>query len=505
MAISLQQLEEFAHRLNRDLSDDPLGGVPVNPTARKLSELGLSLSDANTYPENDQEIAKLKSALAYISPDVPRGVGKLLTDDQKPCGQHWLGSVWAIAGLKWFSGREIAEEWSKASPRYDAQGFTIAWNSYDPKHPTPISIRSLYSLAQKLGWQGNTSSTLQVADGTRFKLLDRRAIMATKPTEWRIKGLLTTTGIAAIYGPSGSGKSFLAIDMANCIASGNDWFGHRTKQTSVTYIMLEGEGGLRNRFRALETHNGAPAAPDFRAIAQPFNLTTEQDIEDIGAILPKDGVVIIDTLNRAAPGLDENSSQDMGRILSGMKRLQEITAGLVVVVHHTGKDASKGMRGHSSLNAALDGAIEVERNGNGRYWSAAKVKDGVDGEAVAFKLHHVALGVDPDGDEISSCAVGPETTNIFQRKEPTGVNQKTALASLRRALPISTDMGQAGCDPQTKCMRVEEAFTNVANALLSVLPNKRNHQARKLVQDLITTGHLRRGCDAAEEEWLWLS
>ena len=87
----------------------------------------------------------------------------------------------------------------------------------------------------------------------------------------------------------------------------------------------------------------------------------------------------------------------MGLILAGMKRLQEITGGLVIIVHHTGKDASKGLRGHSSLAAALDGAIEVERTQTSRSWSAAKVKDGEDGKQRAFKLHVVDLGRDGDG------------------------------------------------------------------------------------------------------------
>lgn len=74
----------------------------------------------------------------------------------------------------------------------------------------------------------------------------------------------------------------------------------------------------------------------FKAVAQPFQLAEPEQVEALGAVLPHRGVVIVDTLNRAAPGLDENSSQDMGRILAGMKRLQGITGGLVLVVHHTG-------------------------------------------------------------------------------------------------------------------------------------------------------------------------
>lgn len=151
--------------------------------------------------------------------------------------------------------------------------------------------------------------------------------------------------------------------------------------------MLEGEAGLRNRIDAWEMHSGNEISSDFRATVQAFEMGNEQDLADLGALLPKGGVVIIDTLNRAVPGLDENSGKDMGLILSGMKRLQEVTQGLVLVVHPTGKDAARGLRGHSSLPAARDGAIEVVRKDNVRSWNAAKVKDGLDGVTEPFKLH----------------------------------------------------------------------------------------------------------------------
>jgi RecA-family ATPase len=67
--------------------------------------------------------------------------------------------------------------------------------------------------------------------------------MAIQPIQWRVKGLLPATGIAAIFGPSGSGKSFLAKDLGASIALGQDWFGHRTTRCDVTYVMLEAEGG----------------------------------------------------------------------------------------------------------------------------------------------------------------------------------------------------------------------------------------------------------------------
>lgn len=138
--------------------------------------------------------------------------------------------------------------------------------------------------------------------------------------------------------------------------------------------------------------------------------------------------MIIDTLNRAAPGADENSSVDMGRIIAAAKKLQTLIGGLVLLVHHSGKDSSKGLRGHSSLHAALDGAVEVIKTDNRREWSVAKSKDDATGDAHPFKLEFVTVGIDDDGDTITSCvAIPDESSESIQRKRITlGANQKIA-------------------------------------------------------------------------------
>lgn len=457
------------------------------------------------------DLQKLEDALSYVSPDVLRGSGSIFNPDGTPSNEYWLGVVFAVRREFGAAGEDVTRNWSKQSPRYlDGSGFDKAWADYDPSHPKPITIGSVYKLAQCFGWQQASTPALapatspSSANNNLFNLLDRNEIMAQPPLRWRIKYLLPETGIAAMYGPSGSGKSYLAIDAGVSIALGNSWFGKRVQACPVTYVILEGEAGLRNRVQAWEVHNKTNIPPNFKAITQPFALADTQQIEDLGSILPKGGVLIIDTLNRAAPGLDENSSQDMGRILTGMKCLQEITGGLVLIVHHTGKDASKGLRGHSSLFAALDGAIEVERNAMGRTWSAAKVKDGEDGVRVPFVLNVIDLGRDGDGDPITSCAVGPDTGAIFRKPEPSGKNQKSALSTIRRSLSTSSSLGQAGCGSQTQCLKVEDAITLVAATLTTTAPNKRNNEARRLVGDL-TKGnkHLQSAIDASGEAWLW--
>lgn len=251
----------------------------------------------------------------------------------------------------------------------------------------------------------------------RFKLLTCDQLRDLPPLAWRVRGVLPARGLAAIAGPSGSGKSFLAFDMAAAIAGGWRWFGQRVEAAPVVYAALEGEAGYKLRAQAWEAHH-CKALPDgLRLMLDTFKLTEAQDVDDLASVVPAGAVVIIDTLNRAAPESDENSSRDMGLILEAAKRLQALTGGLVVLVHHTGKDESKGLRGHSSLFAALDAVVTVSRDGDRREWKMGKSKDGADGDAHTFKLQGETLGFDEHGDPLTSCVVMP--TNE-PPKEPKG-------------------------------------------------------------------------------------
>lgn len=487
-------LTEFRSALSKALGKPalPYGGH----SGRSLSPLMRHVVSRQEAPADTPEnVALVRRMLDHLNPD---------TDYHE-----WRSIVWGVAATGFASGHDVAQEWSERGDKWDPKAFDRVWGSFDATRDDAIGFGTLVMLARTAGYEGTVptagaTALVDPAAPSRFRLLDRAAIMAQPPLRWRLKGIFPETGIGAIYGPSASGKSFLGLDLGISIALGDAWFGHRSYAAQVTYIMLEGEGALRNRVEAWEKHNQKKVPLGFRAIAQPFELADSTQVEELGALVPSGGVIIIDTLNRAAPGLDENSSQDMGLILAGMKRLQEITRGLVLIVHHTGKDASKGLRGHSSLFAALDGVIEVERSATSRSWSAAKVKDGEDGQQVPFKLNVIDLGTDSDGDPIVSCAAGPDTGAIFKVKEPTGANQRAALKAIQRALSVSTTIGQAGAPHGSRCLTIDAAIAESALALPAVEKKRRGTRAREVVQGLVSSGHLRRGLDDDGDEWVWV-
>jgi putative DNA primase/helicase len=343
------------------------------------------------------------------------------------------------------------------------------------------------------------SATEPPKPAQRYKLLGSADLSALPPLKWRVRGVLPADGLAGLYGPSASGKSFLALDMAAAIADGARWFDCRVEAAPVVYAALEGEAGFKLRAQAWEAHKGRTLPNGLQMMMQPFKLTDPRDISDLAAVVPAGAVVFIDTLNRAAPTADENSSKDMGEILEGAKRLQGLIGGLVVLVHHTGKDTSKGLRGHSSLFAAMDAAVEVSRDGDNREWKVAKAKDGEDGDARPFKLQVETLGTDEYGDAVTSCVVMVDHTarDVRAVKLPQGGNQKIVLTALRAMFKSEGQQGKPGAPPLAYCIELEAAITFAASALL-VTPDRKTERARDAITGLVARGVM--GCN---EGFIW--
>lgn len=343
-----------------------------------------------------------------------------------------------------------------------------------------------------------------IAPPMRFKMLSGADLCAAPPMRWMVRGVLPLDGLAALYGPSGSGKSFLVLDVAAAVAGGAyDWFGRRVTQCPVTYCALEGEAGLGKRVNAWSLHNKQPVPACLRFITQPVDLLNAGDVADLAKAVQvaggAGGLVILDTLNRAAPGADENSSVDMGNIIAAAKRLQNLTGGLVLLVHHTGKDTTKGLRGHSSLYAALDGAIEVNKTDSRREWNVAKSKDDETGTVHAFKLEIVTVAHDDEGEVITSCVAVPDESvgAVKLVRLPVGGNQKIALDSLGEPLRNSKEFGKDGAPHGHPCIRLDDAVMTVSERM-PCEAKRRPERARAAITSLIS-----RGIYGLKGDWLW--
>lgn len=512
--VTFDMLERISAQLKAKHNVLPvIKGLPPRPTINSLTR-----SLMGSFPpaaETPEEIAKLDSALKLLSPNVRRGSGSFYDSRGNPETDYWLAVVWAIASLGWNSGEAIARDWSRSSNRYTDDGFDQAWNGYKPNHANPIGIGSLYKKAKDLGWQQlgvqATPSPMatvsnSITEPTRFTLLSLDDLDRLPPNEWLVKNLLPTQGLAAIFGPSSSGKTFVALDLLMAIACKPTWFGFKVKKVPVIYVGLEGKANIPNRFKAWRNKNSSLSPSNVKIILGNFDVLARNQIEELAGTIHQvnmaSGVIVIDTLNQASPGADENSSQDMGIIINHLKMLQELTTSLVLIIHHTGKNAAAGLRGHSSLKAALDTSIEVI-GGDKRSWLVDKNKDGADGQSFPFQLEVQTLGVDADGDSITSCTIERNTNPIFQKPEPSGKAQKAAYKLIKQSLFTSLDLNKCNSGSQVQCIKVEDAVTKLASTLTTLASNKRSNRARSIIGSLTLGSYLGTGLEL-DEGWLWL-
>ncbi len=428
---------------------------------------------------NRHDLSRTRAALLSIPSDVSR--------------HEWL----VIGNAAQAAGLDLADfdRWSASAPTYDPQACRTAWSGFG--RGTTLFGAAVSGVAAEPGVlivRADPPATRE----PRYKLLGSADLHALPSLAWRVRGVLPAVGLAALYGPSGSGKSFLGFDLGAAIAQGQPWFGHRVERAPVVYVALEGEAGMKLRAQAWEVHQGQCLPDDLRVSLQPFQLTNAFDVTDLAAVVPAGAVVFIDTLNRAASSVDENSSRDMGEVLEAANRLQRLTGGLVVMVHHSGKDATKGLRGHSSLFAAMDAVIEVTRDGDRRQWRVAKSKDGADGQAHAFQLAVEALGTDDHGDLVSSCTVRMDASadDVKRVKLPQGGNQRLVYEGIKELFKGGAP-GKPGAPPLRPCIELEAAVS-VGALGLTCESHRRASRAREAI-----TGLVARGVLGLNEGWLW--
>lgn len=263
-----------------------------------------------------------------------------------------------------------------------------------------------------------------------FQLASMRAREPVAPD--LIKGVIPDAEFGIIYGKSGSGKSFAAIDLGYHLAQGAPWRGRKVKQRNVFYVAAEGAGGVRKRTQAYSEHHGLDASVPFFTRERGVNLYEKngwtQAAADILAHTGEaPGVIFVDTLSRSIPGVDENSAKDMSLVIENCQKLGRATGCMVVVIAHAGKNDDQGVRGSSALRAAADFEIAVTRHleTQWRCLKLTKSKDDVDGTEFSFTLASVEVGEDTDGEPVfSAVAVPSDAPKPAVVKKPQGARRR---------------------------------------------------------------------------------
>ena len=273
------------------------------------------------------------------------------------------------------------------------------------------------------------------------------AEQSAKGAGYVIKGFLQRRSYAEAFGAPGEGKTFVMLDMAYHVAAETPWMEHKVHGGPVLYLAFEGRGGLVSRAKALRQHYGLKDIPLYIAGAS-FNLREKTGRQALGQLIgqmpDKPVLIVFDTFAKALMGGDENSAQDVGAFNNAIEALIQSTGACVAIVHHSGKDPNKGARGSSALLGALDTEIQI---GDGQI-TVKKQRDVEIAEPIGFRLVPLVVGIDQDGDDISSCIVQAGAAAAVGLPRISG-NARRAFDLLCELSPGNTPV--AAGDWKTKC------------------------------------------------------
>ena len=246
------------------------------------------------------------------------------------------------------------------------------------------------------------------------------------PIKWMVKNWIQEDALIMIHGPSGGGKTFVALDWCLHIASDlANWNGHRVKNGTVVYLAGEGHHGLRSRISAWKQHHGVNSVKMWLSRAG-CDLNTPEGymrvVEAIRALPEIPKVIVVDTLHRFLSG-DENSAQDAKTMIDACAALMREFGCSIILVHHTGvsDEAQHRARGSSAWKGALEIEISVvPAKGDGPIQIVQrKSKDAEEAKPVYGELTLVPINgwFDEDGEQVSSAVLTQTEAPPETRKE----------------------------------------------------------------------------------------
>jgi len=224
---------------------------------------------------------------------------------------------------------------------------------------------------------------------------------------WLIKHVMPAESVGMLYGGSGTFKSFIALDAALHIAHGLPWMGRRTRQGSVLYIAAEGGSGLWPRVVAWHRARRLQWADvPLHVVPAALDLTADawRVVEAAQAKGVSPALVVVDTLSQTYSG-EENSANEVAAYFRELgARFRQLWGCAVLILHHTGHQATERPRGSSAMRANLDFMFGVFRDEKEMLATVtcAKQKDGETFEDTTFALTIHKLGADDEGDQITS-------------------------------------------------------------------------------------------------------
>jgi hypothetical protein len=285
-------------------------------------------------------------------------------------------------------GFALWDGWSNKSDKYPGiEQLRTHWQSFG-RSSTPITADSLR--------RTDTATTDEfdflaptTPERPPFQFMSLPELFNRPEPDWLIPGILPQKGLGSFWGQPGSGKTFLAVDIALTVAMKSHWRGTRVKKGGkALYIAAEDDSGVQVRFNSGLRARGSMDAPVRVLPAAPV-FTSPKQAEALLKVIEAEGpqaITFVDTLAAVTPGADENTGKEMGPFIAFCKRIENVTGGIVILIHHDGKSPGKGPRGWSGLHGAFDVEWTVIDEKTHREMTITKMKSAPTGKGYVFHL-----------------------------------------------------------------------------------------------------------------------
>ena len=346
-------------------------------------------------------------------------------------------------------------------------------------------------------------------EGKKFTLI-RSDRLAFKEPDYLIAGLVEAETLTLMFADPGSGKSFVALDMAASIATGAGFHGRDTKRGAVIYICGEGKNGIKRRLTAWERHHGVSleGAPLFvssiaaRFLSPDSIKAIMEAIDETAREAGTVAMIIVDTLNRNMGAGDESSTADMTAFISAVDAVKDRFEATALIVHHTGHGNKGRARGSMAMLGALDAEYRIDKDGSTVTMTNTKMKEAAPPPPMAFDLAEIEVGRTRMGEAITSAAL-TEIDPPEPKKGRLSPNQKLALEALEQLIADKgqpTPDGTGWPEPGTRKQVGTEAFMAFLRGKMTAdSADSRRRTAKRAFDDL-----LKRGAVQTNNDCVWI-
>jgi hypothetical protein len=291
-------------------------------------------------------------------------------------------------------------------------------------------------------------------EGQIYSIID--AYTPREPVKYVIDSLFREGSVNVVYGPPGSLKSLLLGDGAMHVSASLEWIGRHVIGGAALWIDLDnGKRRTHARVEALARAHNLPEDTPFLYVSMPSPWLNAGNKKDMAAlekrIIDRDiTFVVIDNLSQICPGADENTDE-MILIMAHIRLLAERTGAAIVIIHHQRKSmanarAGESLRGHSSIESAVDLALRVTREPDSNIITieSTKTRDmDVPLFACEFRYTHkpgtheletAGFTLADIEDTTSDAAIGMKIIDVI--REHPGINQTSLIIKMQGLVEV---------------------------------------------------------------------